>query len=207
MIEVTHVEQELIDLERQLQQSFRVFDELAQVQQQFVALAQTQRRFEESIDRHNVALAQLQPHFERRTEASEAKLRSELAPLQTEQNRLDRRLDELEQQMQMLRQELEQRSHTATKAHERQQEAIEAAMHELEIRLQLELERQIEAIKPPAIPPTYIEKLDLALRNTRSNLRTVEKQISSLHVWLAIVSFGALVAIGLALTPNLTGTR
>lgn len=207
MIEVTRVEQELVDLERQLQQSFRVFDELVQVQQQFAALAQTHRRFEESIDRHNTTLAQLQPHFDRRAESIEAKLQSELTPLQTEQKTLDRRLNEIEQQIQILRQEIEQRSHAVSKAHERHQDAIASAMHELEIRLQSELERQVESIKPPAIPPTYIEKLDLALRNTRSSLRAVEKQISSLHIWLALVSFGTLVAIGLALTPNLLRTR
>ncbi|NJL22206.1 MAG: hypothetical protein HC895_17520 [Leptolyngbyaceae cyanobacterium SM1_3_5] len=81
------------------------------------------------------------------------------------------------------------------------------ALHEMEGRLQSELEQQVESIKPPAVPPAYVEKLDLALRNTRSTLRTVEKQIGSLQVWLALVSFGALVAIGLALTPNLFGVR
>ncbi|MBD2091601.1 hypothetical protein H6F67_17295 [Microcoleus sp. FACHB-1515] len=207
MIEVTRVEQELADLERQLQQSFRVFDELVQVQQQFVGLTQTHRRLEESIDRHNVALAKLQPQLDSRLEAIEAKLHSELAPLQTEQKTFDRRLSEMEQQIQALRQELEQRSHIMLEAHERQQDAIAAALNELEIRLQSELDRQIESIKPTAIPPTYVEKLDVALRNTRSNLRTVEKQIGSLQVWLTLVSFGALVALVMSFTPGLFGTR
>lgn len=207
MIEVTRVEQELADLERQLQQSFRVFDELVQVQQQFAALAQTHRRFEESIDRHNATLATLQPQLDGRLEAIETKLRNELTPLQAEQKTLDRRLAEIEQHIQALKQELEQRSIATNSVHERQQDAIETALHEMESRLQSELDRQVESIKPPAIPPTYIEKLDLALRNTRSNLRAVEKQISSLQVWLALVSFGALVALGLSLTPTLFSTR
>lgn len=207
MIEVTRVEQELADLERQLQQSFRVFDELVQIQQQFAALAQTHRRFEESIDRHNVALAKLQPQLDSRLEAIEAKLHSELTPLQAEQKDFDRHLSEIEQYIQALRQELEQRSHATLEAHERQQNAIGAALHDLEIRLQSELDRQLESIKPPAIPPTYIEKLDVALRNTRSNLRTVEKQIGSLQVWLTLVSFGALVALAMSFTPGLFGTR
>ncbi|NJL22205.1 MAG: hypothetical protein HC895_17515 [Leptolyngbyaceae cyanobacterium SM1_3_5] len=124
MIEVTRVEQELADLERQLQQSFRVFDELVQVQQQFAALAQTHRRFEESIDRHNATLAKLQPQLDGRLETIETKLRNELMPLQAEQKTLDRRLSEIEQHIQALRQELEQRSHMIKNAHERQQDAI-----------------------------------------------------------------------------------
>jgi len=208
VIEFAPIEQELADLTSQLQQSFQVLDGLAHVQRQFEELAQTHQRFKESIDKNNAGLVtinQFQQNFDRRLADLENTVKSrsqdvvkQLSQVQTELSTADRALHkDLSQQISQCKQEMEEQFSAISQLSEQQRDVIRSSVRELEARLMNELSNVTERVNQSGISSTYVEKLETALRNTRTTLRTVEKQLSSVYTWLAIVTFVVIVLLAL----------
>jgi len=208
VIEFAPIEQELVDLTSQLQQSFQVLDGLAQVQRQFEELAQTHQRFKEAIDKSNAGLAttnQFQQNFDRRLTELETSIKSKsqdalerFSQVQTELSTVDRALhQELSQQINQCKQEIEEQFSAISQLSEQHRDATHNRTRELEARLMHELNTVTERVNQSGISSTYVDKLETALRSTRTALRTVEKQLSAVYTWLAIVTFILIVLLAI----------
>jgi uncharacterized phage infection (PIP) family protein YhgE len=217
VIEFAPIEQELADLTSQLQQSFQVLDGLAQVQRQFEELAQTHQRFKEAIDKSNAGLAttnQFQQNFDRRLAELETSVKSRsqdtlkrVSQVQTEFSTADRALQqELSQQINQCKQEMEEQFSAISQLSEQHRDAVRSNTRELEARFMHELNTVTERVNQSGISSTYVEKLETALRNTRTALRTVEKQLSGIYTWLAIVTFVLIVLLALEI-PTLFSNK
>lgn len=209
MTDFAHVEQELAELRNQLKQSFRVLDGLAQVQQQFAELAQTHEKFKHYIDKNYAALddiTQFQKNLDQRIQELEARLlsnwkeaQSQLSRTQTEVGTIDRSIrSELAEQVDSLNSQLETRLAAISQISEHQQTALKLAVEDIEQRLTAELKESVERVNLATASSTYVEKLDAQLRNTRSSIRSMEKQARTTRVWLAVTTIlFALLALGL----------
>jgi DNA repair exonuclease SbcCD ATPase subunit len=222
MTEFAQVEQELAELTSQLHQSFKVLDDLAQVQRQFEELARTHQKFRDSIDKNNAALADLS-HFQKqlqqasddRLEQLETKFQSrweelsrQVLQMQTAVTNGDRALrTDLSQQLSMLKIEAETRSTDSLEAVQRQSEVMRLTMAETETRLAAQLKTSVEQVSQTSASATYVDKLEVSLRNTRSSLRNTENQLRTMRNWLLVVTTGMIAALGLSLPPVLLGQR
>jgi DNA repair exonuclease SbcCD ATPase subunit len=211
MTDLALVERELAELASQLKQSFRVLDELGEVQLRFEELSQTHVKFKEFVEKNNNALTdltQLQKIVDQRFLEIEAvlktrwdEIRNQLARTHGELSTADRNLSvELMQQLNTLKREVDDRLMLITREWERQRDEMQAPLEEFEARLMTELKAALNRMNQSGFNTTHIEKLDAQVLNTRSSLRTVEKQMKGMRTWLVLTTLLAVLAFGLPVT-------
>lgn len=235
MTEFVRVEQELAELTGKLQQSFKVLDDLAQVQQQFEALAQTHQKFQAAIDQSHTVLADLS-RFKPNQDAQADRLNELEANLQTQAGEAADHISQLQaalgnpltdlngnrttvaeqfrvlgaeltQKIAALKTQMDSQFAATLQATQRQRDATQLSIEATEGKVVDQLNAALEQVNQASASASYVEKLEVALRNTRSTLRETENRVGMMRNWLLVLTLGTIVALGLSIPATFLNPR
>jgi DNA repair exonuclease SbcCD ATPase subunit len=212
---IEHVEQELAELRRRLEQSFGVIDALVGIQTEFEDLAKTYQNLKNGSNGAD-HLAQFRETVNRRLTDLEKVIEStrkenieELMNAQNELSAADRNLKaEMLQQITKLKLEVEGLFSTLKDEWAQPKEAMQAYVSEFESRLRTELRSALNRMEQSGFSPQHLEKLDkldTRLHALKGTMISTDKQVKSLRQGLTVAIILSLVAIALPVVLTLAG--